>query len=389
MASSAIQQWYFGGQANVVDADVDTRRAVAADELTEGVPKVVKRGDSTSMATERHHHRVVIGVGQEGAHDSLLPAWTHLKSPRRAPSSVVHHHDSDGHVMANHRLELAKGEAESAITDDADGGSVGMGDAGSHGKPQAAAHTPETSVGEVPRPRWQAKGIVQPVFADGAIAHEPCTARGRRIGDRPGRSVGMQSFSVGHRQGVELLARTAPGIGHGRLPTFIDMPSTDHVTLGGKRNEHGVGIAEQGQCRRMKPRHLRRVGVDMHDIGGPTGTTVAQPGRVEARLQADGEDHVWPRPLGKSGQLIQRATVGRVVVGERSDGPKVNKTRHSGSLGEVDHSRTRRAGGRVSDQQRGSSSGPQFVIGAAMAIWSRPTWRPFDSCVSPGVEPTI
>ena len=114
---------------------------------------------------------------------------------------------------------------------------------------------------------------------------------------------------------------------HGAAPLGIDLP---HVvtTSRGQRPDRGFGIRDHGHPRRREAADLGRVAVDLEQRRPPRDAPVVQPGRVEPEANPECERHVRPREAGRPFELVQRAAVPLVVVGDRADLAVVGKARN-------------------------------------------------------------
>ena len=275
--------------------------------------------------------------------------------------------------MADDGLELADGEPGGAVPDDADDGAPWRGDAGADRQAGAAAHAAEPAVGEVRRPGWEAKRVVEPMLADGAVADEDGVRCGRGVGDGAGRGVRMETGSIAWLDGVDLVTSRAAGIGHRVAPRRGDVPG---VCPAARRDvgQHRVGIAEQREGGGGEPGDLGRVGVDVQDPGCPSSSAVAQAGRVEARLDSDGEGDVRPGAFREPAELVERAAVAGVVVGERADRSVVDEARHAGPVGKCSDRGPCRCRRRVADED-GRPLGRAEHLQAAVDVVRRDTRR--------------
>lgn len=100
---------------------------------------------------------------------------------RGPPPSVVHHDHRDRQTSAHDRFEFAKRETDGAIAGDTHNALRRLGNRRSDGKTEPGAHATKSSVREVTAAQVELQRIEEPVFADGPIANNPCTACGRDV----------------------------------------------------------------------------------------------------------------------------------------------------------------------------------------------------------------
>ena len=153
----------------------------------------------------------------------------------------------------------------------------------------------------------------------------------------------MQALAVRRLDRVERLPRRAERCAHRGAPLGVDLP---HVitTPGRERPNRLLRVRDDGQRRGSEPTDLGGVAVHLQDRRAPCDPPVAQPRRVEAEAHTQRERDVRTLAFGKATELIQRAPVPIVVVGDRADRAVVGVARNACHLEELV---ARGAGGRV------------------------------------------
>src|SRR6516165_12479528 len=91
---------------------------------------------------------------------------------RSGPAVIVHHYGHDGQLMAHHGIEFCDGEADRAVTDEAEYWPLRMRHLRSHRQAKPKAHRAEKTMRDVTARMILSDHLVHPVIRLGSVSHD-------------------------------------------------------------------------------------------------------------------------------------------------------------------------------------------------------------------------
>ena len=120
------EQMKFGRQRSDVNRHVDACRLAAREGGFDCGSKILYFGHALGVASERRGNLVILGVAKLRANQASFSGNNFLKMLGSGPTVVVHDHDNDRQLMADHGVKFCDGEADSAVAREAQNGRPGL-----------------------------------------------------------------------------------------------------------------------------------------------------------------------------------------------------------------------------------------------------------------------